>query len=177
MKSKYLFPLIVTFIIAFCSAGCSAVESSLLKSHSTVTPAVTNAVEVVATDASGALVTNVTLHVTPAVTNVVYEPTPIAQAGAAAIGALPFPGAGTAAIVGGWLLTALAAWRNKKLSVALVKGIDAGRQILQTTPEGQRLDAKFKDALIENQEIAGVLNAASSLVNNYTGDTVKPATP
>jgi hypothetical protein len=66
-----------------------------------------------------------------------------------------------------------ASGRNKKLAAALVTGIEAGRQILQTTSEGQKLDAKFKDMLIAHQEAAGVLNAASTLVNTLTGNTVK----
>jgi hypothetical protein len=158
--------------LALTFTGCASTEKALLTSTATVTPATTN--QVVSVDATtGQSVTNQV--VMPPATNVTYAPSPVAVAATQTIAALPFPFAGTAGIALGWLLTAYAAWKNKKLSVALVQGIDAGRQILQTTPEGQKLDAKFKDALIEHQEIAGVLNAASTLVNDYTGDTVKPA--
>lgn len=174
MKKTTLLTILAAISIAVVGAGCSAMDGALLSSHFTVTPAVTNIVAVVSTNSAGQSETNFEQHVKSAVTNTVYEPSTMAQVGVTAIGALPFPGAGTAGIALAWLATAYAAYRNKKLSVALVKGIDAGRQILQTTPEGQKLDAKFKDALIDHQEISGVLNAASQLVNEYTGDTVKP---
>ena len=63
--------------------------------------------------------------------------------------------------------------RNKKALSAVVLGVEAGRKILQETPEGQKLDAQLKDALIHYQEVAGVLNKVSGIVNNITGDTVK----
>lgn len=92
-------------------------------------------------------------------------------------GSLGVPGAGLIGIVLGWLYPAYAAFRNKKANIALVTGIEAGRQILQETPEGQKLDARMKDALINHQEVAGVLNLVSGLVNRYTGDTVKSTPP
>ena len=120
--------------------------------------------------------------ITPASTNFVpvlapptLETNSMISGGISMLGSLPVPGAGAAALALGWLYSAYAAIRNKKVSVALVQGIEAGRQILQTTPEGQKLDAKVKDALLQHQDIAGVLNEVSGLVNAYTGDTVKPA--
>jgi hypothetical protein len=154
MKKQIL--IICAAVACFAFAGCATVDKSLLTA--TVAPAATNAV-------SGAI--------TPAVTN--YAPNAAATVTAQAVSAMPFPFAGTAGIAAGWLLTAYAAWRNRKLASALVTGIDAGRQILQSTPEGQKLDAKFKDLLIQHQDAAGVLDAAASLVNKLTGDTVKPA--
>jgi len=116
-------------------------------------------------------------HITTApaalVTNEVLTPKPLAMAAAKTVESLPFPFAAPIGIGLGWLLTGYASWRNKKLSAALVSGIEAGRLILQTTPEGQRLDARLKDCLIAHQEANGVLNAAARLVNAYTGDTVK----
>lgn len=175
MKTKSILVFFTAAVLAVVAVGCGTIESALLTTHQTVTPAVTNSVTVLSTNAAGEVTPIVTQIIKPAITNTVYEPSVIAQGGTELIGSLPLPGAKTAAILGGWLLTAFAGWKNKKLAVALVKGIDAGRQILQTTPEGQRLDAKFKDALIDHQETANVLNAAAKLVNQYTGDTVKPA--
>jgi hypothetical protein len=161
MKSKNLFVLTLITLALFLGAGCATVDKALFTPTSVVTPASTNAV-------TGAI--------TPPSTNTTYTANPMALAATQGIAAAPFPFAGTVGIGLGWLLTGIAAIRSKKLSVALVQGIEAGRQILQTTPEGQKLDAKFKDALIANQDAAGVLNAAASLVNQYTGDTVKPTT-
>lgn len=169
-----------TILLAFTACllttlltGCDTLQNALLTPRQTVTPAVTNYVTTTITLPSGDVAPVTTQVIRPAVTNTVWEPSAMAQGGTQLVGSLPIPGAATAGILGGWLLTAFAAWKNKKLSVALVKGIDAGREILQTTPEGQRLDAKLKDALISHQELAGVLNAAARLVNEHTGDTVK----
>jgi len=154
MKKQIL--VICAAVACFAFAGCATVDKALLTA--TVTPAATNAV-------SGLI--------TPALTN--YAPGAAATVAAQAVSAMPFPFAGTAGIVAGWLLTAYAAYRNRKLSGALVTGIEAARQILQTTPEGQSFDGRLKTLLIEHQEAAGVLNAASRLVNKLTGDTVKTA--
>ena len=173
MKNIYSAILIVS-VVAF--VGCSAIDKTLLTATPTITPAVTNQVVHVVADTNGVIIaTNVEQVIIPSFTNTTYAPAPVATATAGIVGALPFPGAGVVGIALGWLLTAYAAIRNRKLAVALVTGIDAGRTILQTTPEGQKLDAKFKDALIQHQEVSGVLQAASKLVNAYTGDTVKPA--
>lgn len=181
MKIRNLF-IVGAFAGLLTLTGCSTLDK-LYTPTPTVTPAVTNSVPQVIPAATNAVtgvvlpsVTNELQIVTAPQTNIVIAPNPTVQAGIQAAAALPFPFAGVVAILGGWLYTAYANMRNKKLSAALVTGIDAGRQILQSTPEGQKLDAKFKDVLIQHQELAGVLNAASTLVNTLTGDTVKPAT-
>ena len=95
----------------------------------------------------------------------------------AGVGSLPVPFAGAAAVALGWLYSAYAAFRNKKAATALVTGIEAARTILQTTPEGQALDHKVKDALIKHQELAGVLDFVGKIVNAKTGDTVTAPLP
>lgn len=144
----------ICLLIALAFSGCATVDRAILTA--TVTPAATNAVSGV---------------ITSAVTN--YAPNAAATVAAQAVAAMPFPFAGTAGIAAGWLLTAYAAYRNRKLAGALVTGIEAGRVILQTTPEGQQFDSKFRRMLIEHQDAAGVLNAAGRLVNTLTGNTVK----
>lgn len=156
MKKNTIAICLIIAALAYAVTGCGTIQRALLTE--TVSPVVTNAVS---GDVSGG------------VTN--YAPNPVAVATAQTVAALPFPFAGTAGIALGWLITAYASIKNKRLASALVTGIDAGRQILQTTPEGQRLDAKFKDMLIQHQDAAGVLNEASKLVNKLTGDTVKTA--
>jgi hypothetical protein len=203
MKNKSIITIGAGLLLTvFIVTGCGTLDA-LYHSQPVVTPAVTNQVPQITpavtnqavivtgpvTNSAGivtAPVTNVTITVTPPQTNMVFVVTPAVtnqvlapnssiQAGIQAAGALPFPFAGLGAIVLGWLYTAYAAFRNKKVSTALVTGIEAGRQILQSTPQGQALDAKFKDALIQHQDVAGVLNEVSAMVNSLTADTVKPA--
>lgn len=144
-------------------SSCGTLDKALLDKQTTVTPPSTNAVTGV---------------VTPGSTNTTLVPKPSLVADTNLVAALPLPYAAPAGIGLGWLLTAYAYARQKKLSTALVTGIEAGRKILQQTPEGQALDAKVKDALIEHQDIAGVLNQASALVNSLTANTVtQPAAP
>jgi hypothetical protein len=150
---------LASLTLALTFTSCAALDKYLLAPPTQViTPTVTNAV---------------TGIVTPEITNAVYVPAPAPQAAASFISTLPLPYAAPVGIGLGWLLTAYANMRNKKLSSALVTGIEAGRKILQETPEGQALDAKIKDLLIQHQDIAGVLNKASALVNDLTANTAK----
>ena len=144
-------------------SSCGTLDKALLTQQTTVTPPSTNAVTGV---------------VTPGSTNVTLIPKPNLVADTNLVSSLPIPYAVPAGLGLGWLLQAYCFVRQKKLSTALVTGIEAGRKILQQTPEGQALDAKVKDALIEHQDIAGVLNAASAMVNSLTANTVQtPPTP
>jgi hypothetical protein len=87
------------------------------------------------------------------------------------VGSSGIPIAAPIAIGLGWLYSAYAAIRNKNAARALVTGIEAGRQFLQTTPEGQKADAKIKDYLVQHQEAAGVVDLVGKLVAQHTGDT------
>ena len=173
-KSILLTSLIIASSVTLLAlSGCSTVDKALLTSTQTVTPAITNAVITEATNTDGTITPVAELVVTPPQTNTTFAPNTTVSTGLTILGAVPIPWAGTAAAILAAALSMYASGRNKKLAAALVTGIEAGRQILQTTPEGQKLDAKIKDALIEHQEAAGVLNAASALVNDLTGNTVK----
>ncbi|MDE2102584.1 MAG: hypothetical protein KGL39_35380 [Patescibacteria group bacterium] len=200
MKSKTIRNLTVAAILTLGVCGCSSLDKlystqtftnpATTNEVAQVTPAFTNQTAVVHPATTNTLTgeitpptTNIVLNVTPPVTNLVQVVIPATTStqlvpnssvatGIQAAGAIPLPFAGVAAGLLGWLYTAYAAARNKKLASALVTGIEAGRQILQSTPEGQKLDAKVKDALIQHQELAGVLNQASALVNSLTGNTV-----
>jgi len=111
----------------------------------------------------------VTNYVVSAQTNYVVRPEVLGTA--QAVGGVPLPWAGLAGAALGWLATLYANVRNKKLATALVQGIEEGRQVILAAPGGAELDNKIRDALIRHQELAGVLNAASRIVNEYTGDT------
>ena len=89
------------------------------------------------------------------------------------LGALPIPFAGLASGVLGLIYSMYRNVRNKKIAVGLVQSIDQARQLLQTTPELKAIDQKFKDTLIEHQDVAGVLSEVTQLVHDYTGNTVK----
>ncbi|MDX1951493.1 MAG: hypothetical protein SFY81_04875 [Verrucomicrobiota bacterium] len=117
----------------------------------------------------------------PPVTVTNLAPIPAVQAGIqSGVGMLPFPGAGAVGYALAAIYAAYATWRNnrtastgRKVAKALVEGIEAGRLILNETPEGRKLDAKIKDELIKHQEVAGVLNEVSVFINEHTGNTVK----
>lgn len=187
-------PYLTAFVLslaAFCFIGCAAIDRNLysqkvetipgevIRTNTTfltnvvVTPSYTNSAgNIVAAEARIVIEPTVTYDYSPPVTVTNLVPKQVVKTATDVVGALPVPFAGTAAVFLGWLYTGYAAIRNRRVSAALVQGIEAGRKILQETPEGQRLDAKVKDLLIHHQEVSGVLDAASRLVNRYTGDTV-----
>ena len=153
--------LAAVLTIAVITVGCAQLDRALIREQ--VTPAQT----VQATNSAG----QVEIVTLPPVTNYVLNPVVAGTASVAS--ALPIPWAGTIATLVGLLASLYVSARRKKLSIALVEGIEAGRVILQTTPAGQVLDAKIKDELIHHQELSGVLGAASRLVSTYTANTVK----
>jgi hypothetical protein len=185
-------------VLCVTISGCSSLDRALYRTQVETRPAeilatntvtITNVVvvpEVVATNQATGQVevvepvrTNVVLTprveyvYAPPVTVTNLVPRPAVEAGLKAVEGAPFPMAGLAGILLGWAYSAYAAVRNKKTAVAVIQGIEAGRRILQETPEGQVLDKKIKDALIEHQETAGVLHQVTQLVTSYTGNTVK----
>lgn len=147
--------------VALLSVGCSQLDSALIREQ--VTPGQT----ITSTNAVG----HVELITLPPVTN--YTVAPAVGTVTAIAGALPIPWAGTIASILGLGASLYVGARRKKLTVALVEGIEAGRTLLQASPEGRALDAQVKDALIHHQEIAGVLGAAARLVSQYTSNTCK----
>lgn len=175
--------------------GCSALDRALLKPQVTTLPptvvstnlvlstnyvtlpATTNAVTGAITPPSTNAVVTPTLVFTyaPPVTTTNWVVSPTAKAVTDLAGSLPVPYAGLAGIAATWLLTLYANIRNKKALSSVVSGIEAVRTGLQTTPEGQALDAKIKQKLVEHQELAGTLKIVSSVVDSITGNTTKPA--
>lgn len=152
-RTLTLLCLAAAALTVILAPGCAQLDKALTKST-----------EVVTVDpVTGASVTNIVLKVRPEI-----------EGGAKILTALPFPFAGVAGTLVGFAASAYLALRQRKVAVALVQGIEAGRELLQNTPEGQKLDTKLKDELIKHQEAAGVVNAVAKLVNRYTGDTVKP---
>jgi hypothetical protein len=71
------------------------------------------------------------------------------------------------ALGGGWLYSLYASVRNKKINQSLVRSVQAGRDFLKSTPQGQELDAKFKQILIEKHLDAGVADDVMALLDKY----------
>ena len=58
--------------------------------------------------------------------------------------------------------------RNRRVNEALVQGVETARAILETTPQGQAVDAQFVKWLMEHQKEAGVFTTVSTLVDQVT---------
>lgn len=187
--------LLLLSLLALCS--CKQMERAFYEEHVAQVPAQTNVVTTYVTNtvfhpeqsnAQGGVVvpSRIESRVIPLQSYVIepvrYETNivvrPIVQATSEMTGVLPIPGAGVIAILLGWAFTGYATWKNakdkrtfQKVSKALVQGIEAGREILLETPEGQKLDLKVKEELVKHQELHDVLNEVGTLVNRYTGTT------
>jgi hypothetical protein len=82
-------------------------------------------------------------------------------------GALPIPFAGTIALALGWLYSLYAMIRNKKVAAGIVMSVERGREFLQSTPEGKKLDAQFKGILAQHQDSAGIVAEVDKLLARY----------
>jgi hypothetical protein len=102
------------------------------------------------------------------VTNLVARPS--IATGIQLAGAVPAPWASTAALALGWLYSAYAALRNKQVAKALAQSVQVGREFLQTTAEGQKLDAAFKSKLQKHQQYLGVAQSVKRLLDKYVPD-------
>ncbi len=104
------------------------------------------------------------------VTNLVALPA--VDAGIRAAGSvvdLLLPGIGSlAALALGGVYHTYCQARNKKVSAALVQGMETAREVLATTPQGQALDAGLVKWLRDNQKAAGVIGAVAGLVDDVT---------
>lgn len=150
---------------------------SRIVTNEVVIPPVTNAAGNVIAAHTNVVLTPVTEYIIVpgySTTNLVDKPLVTGAIGT--VQALPFPYTGLAGGVLALLYSFYRNIRNKKALVAVVQGIDEGRKLLQNTPELQAIDSKIKDILIKHQEVAGVLNAVTAVVNTYTDDTVPPKT-
>ncbi len=132
-------------------------ESAYTNSAGSVTPE--RLVEVVMPEVS-------VQHAPPTyVTNLV--PRGDVETGIKAAGAVPVPWAGAVALGLGWLYSAYASLRNKQVAKALVQSVQVGREFLQATPEGQKLDAEVKRLLQRHQEYAGVAEEVKKILEAY----------
>ena len=104
------------------------------------------------------------------VTNLVAKPMALATieaTGGVVNTFLPGMGSMVALLLGG-LYHGYRQLRNRRVNEALVQGVETARAILETTPQGQAVDAAFVKWLMEHQKEAGVFTAVSTLVDNFT---------
>ncbi len=79
------------------------------------------------------------------------------------------PGLGSLlALVAGGLYHGYCQVRNRKVTEALVQGVETARAVLTTTPQGQAVDAQFVKWLMEHQKEAGVFSTVSQLVDQVS---------
>ena len=58
--------------------------------------------------------------------------------------------------------------RNRRVTGALVQGVETARAVLTTTPQGQAADAQFVKWLMEHQKEAGIFTTVSALVDQLS---------
>lgn len=130
-------------------------------------PVATNYVTVAMTNWIPVFYTNV---VAVAVTNLVAKPEVEAaiQAGGAVVNTF-LPGIGSIlALALGGLYHGYRQVRNRKVTEALIQGVETARAVLETTPQGQSADAAFVKWLMEHQKEAGVFTTVSMLVDQLS---------
>jgi hypothetical protein len=130
-------------------------------------PVATNLVSAVLTNFVPVFYTNV---VQMPVTNLVAKPEAVATI--EAVGSVTntfLPGIGSIlALALGGLYHGYRQVRNRRVSEALVQGVETARAILTTTPQGQAADAQFVKWLMEHQKEAGVFATVSGLVDQLS---------
>lgn len=88
------------------------------------------------------------------VTNLIARP--MVQGTIQGAAAVPVPFAGAAALLLGWAYSAYGHFRSRRLAQGLVVSIQAGRRLLNETPEGKILGAQFKAKLQQSQAMQGI---------------------
>jgi len=146
-------------------AGCSVMDKALLRQE--ITAEVTETEQV--TDLGGVLSTNF-YYSTNYFTN--YVASPAAEFVAEATNAIPGWGGLISTILSGGI-GIFVALKNKKRLHAAVLATEAGRQILLSMADGDRIDDAFKSAMVEEQEYQGQKEAIGRIVRTITKKTHK----
>ena len=130
-------------------------------------PVATNLVTAVVTNFVPVFCTNV---VQVPVTNLVAKPEALATIEATGSIVNTFaPGIGSIlALALGGLYHGYRQLRNRRVTEALVQGVETARAVLTTTPQGQAADAQFVKWLMEHQKEAGVFTTVSVLVDQLS---------
>jgi len=143
------------------------VTNTVVVARSVTGPMGTNTVTEVVTNLVPLFYTNM---VRVAVTNLVARPKVLATIEAAGVGINTLmPGIGSiVALVLGGLYHGYRQFRNRKVNEALVQGVETARAVLESTPQGQAVDAQFVKWLMDHQKQAGVFAAVSGLVDQLS---------
>jgi hypothetical protein len=130
-------------------------------------PVATNLVSAVVTNFVPVFYTNV---VQVPVTNLVGKPEAVATIEATGAVVNTFaPGIGSIlALALGGLYHGYRQVRNRRVTEALVQGVETARAVLTTTPQGQAADAQLVKWLMEHQKEAGVFTTVSGLVEQLS---------
>ena len=181
---------ILCAIAAAMLSGCSGFERALYDTKVETVPGVINRTNVTYVTNTVAAVETRTNGVTGEVSSVpvirqvttpefTYEYAPptyrtnlVPRAGVETImqtagSMIPLPFAGTAAAVLAWLYTLYANIKNKRVAAGIVQSVQRGREFLQDTPEGQKIDEQFKKILAEHQDSAGIVDEVQKLLTKY----------
>ena len=141
--------------------------SGAVSGYATREPVATNLVTAVVTNFVPVFYTNV---VQVPVTNLVAKPEALATIEATGSIVNTFaPGIGSIlALALGGLYHGYRQLRNRRVTEALVQGVETARAVLTTTPQGQAADAQFVKWLMEHQKEAGVFTTVSGLVEQLS---------
>jgi len=141
--------------------------SGAVAGYATREPVATNMVTAVVTNFVPVFYTNI---VQVPVTNLVAKPEALATIEATGSIVNTFaPGIGSIlALALGGLYHGYRQLRNRRVTEALVQGVETARAVLTTTPQGQAADAQFVKWLMEHQKEAGVFSTVSGLVDQLS---------
>ncbi|WPJ95253.1 hypothetical protein SH580_17665 [Coraliomargarita algicola] len=167
MKSAIRHPLFVISILAMasCFTGCETVKSALY--------------EPVPYDEVAAE-QNITLEEAAAL-GIVRPKSSMAPLIEAATSLIPVPGAAplTSLVLNGALAIG-AVWLGKKkhtadkVATSLIQGIDTFRDVLDQTPQGEKIDASLTATLKEHQNALQVQREIAKLLERYQTPTKQP---
>ena len=118
----------------------------------------------------------ITITTNQVASSVDYHPRPAVEAGLSAGGSLAgglFGAGGLASTVLVGLYHAYASFRSRKINRGLAQVIETGRELLATTPQGQKLDAEYVDWMEKHQTVAGYVNTAAKLASAVDNDTAQ----
>ena len=141
--------------------------SGAVSGHVAREPVATNFVTLLVTNTIPVFETNV---VQVPVTNLVAKPAALATieaTGSLVNMFLPGIGSMVALLLGG-MYHGYRQLRNRRVNEALVQGVETARAVLETTPQGQAVDAQYVKWLMEHQKEAGVFVSVTKLVDAFT---------
>lgn len=167
MKTKIRHPLfaISLFVALFVTTGCETIESTLYEPVPYDEVAAAHSITLEEAEALG----------------VVRPKSSIAPLIEATTALVPVPGAAPlASVLLNGALAIGAVWLSKKkhtadkVTASLVQGIDTFRDVLDQTPQGEKIDASLTATLKEHQQALQVQREITKLLDRYQTPTKQP---